>query len=120
MFSFVDLIKEGNSKQLHWCYNGRLIFPGSGQIEFEEFVDAYLKILTPPTTEELRIAFKGLDRNGDGQISFTEIQECLKHAGQPISDEELRGMFDHLDTDKSGAISYEGNFVCNLFQAGTE
>ena len=81
---------------------------------------SYLKILTPPTTEELRIAFKGLDRNGDGQISFTEIQECLKHAGQPISDEELRGMFDHLDTDKSGAISYEGNFVCNLFQAGTE
>ena len=97
-----------------------MIFPGSGQIEFQEFVDAYSKIMAPPTTEELRIAFKGFDRNGDGQISFSEIQECLKHAGQPISDEELKETFDHLDKDKSGTISYEGNFVFTMFQAATE
>ena len=96
------------------------IFPGSGQIEFEEFVKAYSKIMAPPTAEELRIAFKGLDRNRDGQISFNEIQECLKHAGQPISDEGLREIFDHLDTDKSGTISYEGNFVFTMFQAATK
>lgn len=76
--------------------------------------------MAPPTAEELRIAFKDLDRNRDGQISFNEIQECLKHAGQPISDEGRREIFDHLDTDKSGTISYEGNFVFTMFQAATK
>ena len=55
----------------------------------------------------LKEAFKALDKDNDGQISLEEFKDGLKQLPNvKISDEKMVEYFDSIDTDKSGKIDY--------------
>ena len=56
---------------------------------------------------DLKVAFKALDKDNDGQISLEEFKDGLKQLPNvKISDEKMVEYFDSIDTDKSGKIDY--------------
>mmetsp|Transcript_4797 Transcript_4797/g.8947 ORF Transcript_4797/g.8947 Transcript_4797/m.8947 type:complete len:483 (-) Transcript_4797:657-2105(-) len=64
-------------------------------------------MLTSQETEEMREAFRALDKNHDGKLSKQELlDEYSILKGQEEATQEVDRVFDLVDTDKSGYIDY--------------
>ena len=73
---------------------------GSGQIEFQDFLDIMTtKINDRDPTEEIIKAFKLFDEDGTGRISLKNLRRIARELGENLSDEELQAMIDEFDKD---------------------
>jgi len=81
---------------------------GSGQIEFNEFVEAMAHVLLETLTDdEIRDAFRGFDKDGSGKINAKELKQAAHQMGLKLTDAELNEMIHMADSDGDGQVSYE-------------
>ncbi|KAK2148466.1 hypothetical protein LSH36_496g00003 [Paralvinella palmiformis] len=67
--------------------------PGSGTIEFPEFLNLMAKKFVQDHLEsDIREAFKIFDRDGNGTISAAELRHVMTNLGEKLTDEEVDEM----------------------------
>ncbi|XP_041361658.1 calmodulin-2/4-like [Gigantopelta aegis] len=90
---------------------------GSGNIEFEEFVE----MLAPRFKEkdeverEMKEAFQMFDTDGDGFINERELRVALTRVGEALTDAQVQDVFRDADKDGDGRISYDefAKYICS-------
>ncbi|XP_031575462.1 calmodulin-like isoform X2 [Actinia tenebrosa] len=78
---------------------------GSGNIDLNEF----LHLMTSKNKhnlDEIRIAFKVMDKDGDGFISFSDLKKAMNECHENLSDDELKKMIIDADMDEDGRVGY--------------
>ena len=87
---------------------------GSGQIEFDEFLDLlamrfdFNQIVQEevededPEKNELREAFNAFDEDGSGSVSTDELRKMLRKLGKSVTNDELIELIKFSDEDNSG------------------
>ena len=85
-----------------------IVLPGSGAIEFDEFLESLQTVMSPPSSDDLSQAFAMMDQNGDGFLTKDEIKAGLIKAGEPISDATVEEMLKAADQNNDGKVSYKG------------
>ena len=87
---------------------------GSGQIEFDEFLDLlamrfdFDQIVQEevededPEKNELREAFNAFDEDGSGSVSTDELRKMLRKLGKSVTNDELIELIKFSDEDNSG------------------
>lgn len=81
---------------------------GTGEVEFEEFVDVMMrKVKTHEAEEELREAFKIFDVDGNGFISARDLRQAMTKLGERLSNEEVDEMIREANFDHEGEINIE-------------
>ncbi|RZF33010.1 hypothetical protein LSTR_LSTR006264, partial [Laodelphax striatellus] len=87
---------------------------GSGQLEFEEFVELAAGFLgeeehedAAAMQEELREAFRLYDKEGNGYITTDVLREILKELDDKITSEDLDMMIEEIDSDGSGTVDFD-------------
>ena len=87
---------------------------GSGQIEFDEFLDLlamrfdFGQIVQEevededPEKNELREAFNAFDEDGSGSVSTDELRKMLRKLGKSVTNDELIELIKFSDEDNSG------------------
>lgn len=84
---------------------------GSGQIDFEEFLQIMSKPPELPYSKaEVTRAFKLLagDKDPDGKITPEILEKALlKYCSSRVPDEEILRLLHSLETDADGFINYE-------------
>ena len=81
---------------------------GSGEIEFEEFLDMMTaRISDKNTREDIERVFKLFDSNRNGQITLDDMQRVAKELGEDISDEELQEIINRADLDGDQELGFE-------------
>ena len=82
---------------------------GNGTVEFEEFLILMTNKVKEMTKEdEIREAFRVLDRNRDDKISVDELKYFMrKVAHVKLSSVEAEEMIRFADLDKDGFINFE-------------
>jgi len=79
----------------------------SGKIEFNEFLDLFVRKMKDPDTEEDLIeAFKIFDKDGSGNISAQELRHVMTTLGEKLTEEEADEMIREADTNGDGYIDY--------------
>lgn len=86
---------------------------GNGQIDFNEFA-AMMARRFFEEEEEIRDAFRVLDRNEDGFITADELKYLMTNLGEKLTDAEVAEMLRDADKDGDGKINYE-EFVSMMF-----
>ncbi|XP_070208917.1 calmodulin-like [Littorina saxatilis] len=90
---------------------------GTGQIEWEEFVD-FMHHLKKSTNQEqmedMLRAFKLFDYNNDDHIDAAELRRVVTSMGDKLTIEEANQMISVADMDKDGRINYK-EFVRFIF-----
>ncbi|CAH1240748.1 CALM1 [Branchiostoma lanceolatum] len=84
----------------------------SGTIDFEEFLEMMARAMQDSEREipddELRAAFRVLDKNGDGFIDKDEFRALASEcAGDDLTDDELHEFMDEYDGNRDGRFDYE-------------
>lgn len=90
--------------------------PGSGAIDFQEFLVSFQETVSPPSSDELSSTFAMMDQNGDGFLTKDEIKAGLMQVGEPMSDETVDEMLRVADKNNDGKVSYQGECrikICN-------
>ncbi|KAK3578507.1 hypothetical protein CHS0354_007759 [Potamilus streckersoni] len=88
---------------------------GDGTIDFPAFL-AMMGMLRNTTTfmeEEIKEAFKVLDKDGDGFLNTAELRRVMIDIGEKLTDMEVNQMIEEADADEDGQINYE-EFVAVL------
>ncbi|XP_045123605.1 troponin C, isotype gamma-like isoform X1 [Portunus trituberculatus] len=84
---------------------------GSGELEFEEFVELAAKFLIEEDEEalkeELREAFRIYDKGGDGYITTDTLREILRELDNRLTEEDLDGIIEEVDEDGSGTLDFD-------------
>ncbi|XP_028676067.1 calcium-binding protein LPS1-alpha-like [Erpetoichthys calabaricus] len=81
---------------------------GKGTIEFKEFLNIMaMRVKGPDIEEEMREAFRILDKDNDGSISETEMRQIMKNLGEKLTDEEIDTMLKEADIDGDGLVNYD-------------
>ncbi|XP_067009146.1 troponin C, isoallergen Bla g 6.0101 [Anabrus simplex] len=84
---------------------------GSGELEFEEFVQLASRFLVEEDSEalqeELKEAFRLYDKEGNGYITTSVLREILKELDDKLSKEDLDMMIAEIDTDGSGTVDFD-------------
>eukprot|EP00873_Tetraselmis_striata_P016298 jgi/Tetstr1/436562/TSEL_002716.t1 len=81
---------------------------GDGTMDFEEFLQLMSGNMKDPDPEEdIREAFKLLDRDGNGYLSAKELRYVLTNAGEPLTDAEADNILGDADVDRDGRINFE-------------
>lgn len=81
---------------------------GNGRIDFEEFVVLIHRRKKDILSEEdLRNAFRVLDKDGDKLISNEELKYLLSTLGENMTEEEVDEIIKDIDQDSDGYINYE-------------
>ncbi|XP_045131507.1 troponin C, isotype gamma [Portunus trituberculatus] len=84
---------------------------GSGELEFEEFVELAAKFLIEEDEEalkeELREAFRIYDKGGNGYITTDTLKEILRELDNRLTEEELDGIIEEVDEDGSGTLDFD-------------
>ncbi|XP_046992507.1 troponin C, isoallergen Bla g 6.0101 isoform X2 [Schistocerca americana] len=84
---------------------------GSGQLEFDEFVQLAARFLVEEDAEamqqELREAFRLYDKEGNGYITTGVLREILRELDDKITEEELDMMIEEIDSDGSGTVDFD-------------
>jgi len=84
---------------------------GSGELEFEEFIQLAARFLVEEDAEamqqELKEAFRLYDKEGNGYISTSVLKEILKELDDKITNEELDMMIAEIDSDGSGTVDFD-------------
>ena len=64
------------------------------------------KELTKEELEQLKAAFRFLDKDGNGTVEPEEIGEVLKTLGIEITDEEIKDIMSNLDENGDGVMDF--------------
>jgi|ERR1712066_89001 len=87
---------------------------GSGQIEFDEFLQLAKKFMTEDEEEdsgelekELKEAFRLYDKEGNGYITTAVLKTILGEIDSSISNEDLDGIIEEVDEDGSGTVDFD-------------
>eukprot|EP00801_Mesodinium_rubrum_P006076 Mrub_06082.p1 GENE.Mrub_06082~~Mrub_06082.p1 ORF type:complete len:166 (+),score=59.98 Mrub_06082:505-1002(+) len=81
---------------------------GSGQIEFEEFLDLMTaRMSDKDTRSDIEKVFRLFDDDKTGKITFNNLKRVAKELGENMSDEDLMEMIDRADTDGDHAVNFE-------------
>ncbi|XP_064085573.1 troponin C, isotype gamma-like [Macrobrachium nipponense] len=84
---------------------------GSGQLEFEEFVDLAAKFLIEEDEEalkaELKEAFRIYDKEGNGFITTDVLREILTEIDNKLTPADLDGIIEEVDEDGSGTLDFD-------------
>ena len=79
---------------------------GSGNIDFDEFLDMMTaKMSDKDTKEDIQKVFNLFDDDSTGKISLRNLKRVAKELGETMSDAELLEMIERADTDADGEIS---------------
>lgn len=86
-------------------------FSATGFIDLNGFLSVYGKILQNEQDEEdLRQAFRVLDKNRKGEIDVDDLRWILKELGDDLTEEEIDEMIRDTDRDGSGFVDFDGRF----------
>ncbi|KAF0305529.1 Calmodulin [Amphibalanus amphitrite] len=92
---------------------------GTGQIEFNEFLQMMArKMAGVETEEELKEAFRVFDKDEDGFLSVAELRHIMTSMGDKMTNEEVDDMVREADRDGKGKINYDA-FVRALLNHGS-
>ncbi|KAG7155391.1 Troponin C-like 8 [Homarus americanus] len=84
---------------------------GSGELEFEEFVELAAKFLIEEDEEalktELREAFRVYDKEGNGYITTDVLKEILRELDNRLTEEDLDSIIEEVDEDGSGTLDFD-------------
>ncbi|XP_042205818.1 troponin C, isotype gamma-like [Homarus americanus] len=84
---------------------------GSGELEFEEFVELAAKFLIEEDEEalktELKEAFRIYDKGGDGYITTDVLKEILRELDNRLTEEDLDNIIEEVDEDGSGTLDFD-------------
>ena len=81
---------------------------GSGQIDFEQFLELMTaRVSDKDTRENIRKIFNLFDDEKTGFISIKNLRRVAKELGETIDDSELQQMIERADTDNDGLVSEE-------------
>ncbi|XP_071521730.1 troponin C-like [Panulirus ornatus] len=83
---------------------------GSGELEFEEFVQLSAKFLIEEDEEalktELKEAFRIYDRGGNGYITIETLKDILRELDSRLTEDDLDAIIEEVDEDASGTIDF--------------
>jgi len=92
---------------------------GSGQIEFNEFLQMMARRMSGiESEEELREAFKCFDKDDDGFLTVGELRHIMTSLGDKMTNLEVDDMVREADRDGDGKVNYQ-EFVRVLLTHGT-
>lgn len=84
---------------------------GSGELEFEEFVELAAKFLIEEDEEalkaELKEAFRIYDKGGNGYITTDVLREILRELDNRLTEADLDGIIEEVDEDGSGTLDFD-------------
>mmetsp|Transcript_7370 Transcript_7370/g.16895 ORF Transcript_7370/g.16895 Transcript_7370/m.16895 type:complete len:175 (-) Transcript_7370:262-786(-) len=81
---------------------------GSGEIDFDEFLDMMTAQITADTSrEDIQKMFNLYDDDQTGKITFKNMKRVAKELGETASDAKIMEMINRADTDGDGEISPE-------------
>jgi len=84
---------------------------GEGALNFPDFLSEMARqqrsTYKDEDEDEIKEAFKVLDRDGDGYIGPAELRNFMTQLGDTIIDEEVDEMIRKADHDGDGKISYD-------------
>ena len=89
---------------------------GDGKVNCEEFVAMMAsKMKDADREEEIRVAFRVLDRDGNGFITAAVLRHVMTNLGEKLTDEEVDEMIREADIDGDGKVNCE-EFVAMMGQ----
>ncbi|XP_066930098.1 uncharacterized protein [Clytia hemisphaerica] len=88
---------------------------GSGDIDFEKFVNMMAKIKNVDEEEETKLAFKMFDKDQNGFIDKEELKLVMASLGEQLTDDEIQEMMAEADLDGDGTIDY--NEFCQMMNS---
>ena len=81
---------------------------GDGKVNCEEFVAMMAsKMKDADREEEIRVAFRVLDRDGNGFITAAVLRHVMTNLGEKLTDEEVDEMIREADIDGDGKVNCE-------------
>jgi centrin-1 len=81
---------------------------GSGEIEFEEFLDMMTaRISDKNSREDIERVFKLFDSDRTGEVSLENMKRVAKELGEDISPQELQEIVQRADLDGDGALTLD-------------
>ena len=81
---------------------------GDGAINYPEFLSMMARTMkNTDSEEEIREAFRVLDKDGDGLISAAELRQVMTDLGEILTDDEIEEMIKEADTNGDGQVNYE-------------
>ncbi|KAL7472577.1 hypothetical protein ACHAXS_012946 [Conticribra weissflogii] len=81
---------------------------GTGEIEFDEFLDLMTSRLAgSDTKEDIQKIFELFDDDKTGYISLQNLKRVAHELGETMNDSELLEMIERADADQDGQISPE-------------
>ena len=85
---------------------------GSGEIEFDEFLDMMTaRISDTNTKEDLERVFKLFDEDRNGEITVENLRRVAKELGEDIPDDELNEIIMRADLDGDGKLTFDDFFA---------
>ncbi|XP_075263313.1 uncharacterized protein LOC142354842 [Convolutriloba macropyga] len=77
-------------------------------VQFDEFLDIYWDFSQKIIGEEqVKDAFKVLDKEGKGEITVEVLREFLTKTGDMLDEDEFEAMIEEADLEGNGVINYE-------------
>ncbi|KAK7076782.1 hypothetical protein SK128_022531 [Halocaridina rubra] len=84
---------------------------GSGQLEFEEFVQLSAKFLIEEDQEalkkELKEAFRIYDKEGVGYITNDILRDILREIDPTLTEDQVDCIVEEVDADGSGTMDFQ-------------
>lgn len=79
---------------------------GNGQVEYSEFITAFMDWKDKITERELKQTFDAFDLNGDGRIEISELREIFKFQ-QEYKEDFVMQYMQNADLDQDGYINFD-------------
>ena len=81
---------------------------GSGEIDFEEFLDMMTaRMSDKDTREDIDKVFQLFDDDKTGYITLKNLRRVAKELGETMTEEELMEMVERADSDADGNVTPE-------------
>merc|ERR1712137_855908 len=81
---------------------------GSGEIEFDEFLEVMTaKISDKNTKEEIDRVFKLFDKDRNGTLEADDLSRVCKELGEEMSEEDVREVIQRADLDGDGVVNLD-------------
>ena len=81
---------------------------GDGKVNCEEFVAMMAsKMKDADREEEIRVAFRVLDRDGNGFITAAVLRHVMTNLGEKLTNKEVDAMIREADIDGDGKVNCE-------------
>merc|ERR1739838_145513 len=88
---------------------------GSGEIEFDEFINVMTaKLSDKNTKEEIDRVFKLFDKDRNGTLESDDLSRVCKELGEDMSEEDIREVITRMDVNGDGVVDLDDfyNVIC--------